>query len=134
MNRFALRELSLELSVRQLERAFDFSRKTVRRVLTNELEPKQRGRHNALPDDPEAKIMAWIIHQAGKSQSVTRTDILHGCAKNFGQSITRGSVDSFIGRHMTGSMETTSSPEEVLFTNSSSFPGRHSSADKRSGR
>jgi hypothetical protein len=91
VNRFALRARGFELSVGQLERTFNYWRKTMRRALTNELEPsKQRGRHNALLDDAEAQIITWITRQAGKSQPVTRTDILHCYVKSFSQSITRG--------------------------------------------
>jgi hypothetical protein len=61
MNRFAIRELGFELAIGQVEMAFNCLRKTGRRALTNELEaPKQRGRHNALPDDAEAQVIRWI--------------------------------------------------------------------------
>jgi hypothetical protein len=39
-------------------------------------------------------------------------DILHYCIENSGKSITRGWVDSFLGRNLTLLMETTSTPQE----------------------
>jgi hypothetical protein len=57
----------------------------MRCVLPNELAPpKQQGRHNVLPDDAEAHIIAWIARQAGKSQPITRIDNLHYCIQSFG--------------------------------------------------
>jgi hypothetical protein len=43
---------------------------------------------------------------------VTRTDILHDCLTNFGKSITRGWVDSFLLRHSEELKETRSRPQE----------------------
>jgi hypothetical protein len=80
VNQFALSQIGTELSIGQLERAFDCAPKTVGDALKSVLDaPKLRSRHNSLPRDDEAQIFAWIQHQAEKSQPVTRTDILHYC-------------------------------------------------------
>jgi hypothetical protein len=65
----------------------------VKKALRNGLEPpKPRGRHSALPDDSEAEadILAWVQHQAEKSQPATRIDILHYCASKFVHAFSRG--------------------------------------------
>jgi hypothetical protein len=56
--------------------------------------------------------MSWITSEAGKSQSVTRIDILHWCIESLGQSVIRGWVDSFIGLHLTDLTEKTNNPQE----------------------
>lgn len=113
VSRFSLAQRNIELSIGQLERGFNCARTTVRRALKNELEPpKLRGRHDAISDDSENKILAWLRQQAEKSQPATRTDILHYCVTNFGRSITRGWVDSFLGRHLDDLKEATSHPQE----------------------
>jgi hypothetical protein len=55
-------------------------------------------------------------HQVEKSQPSTtyenRTGILHYCASQFGQAITRGWVDSFQIRHQNGLIETVNKSQE----------------------
>jgi hypothetical protein len=78
-----------------LKRVFDCSRQIVRRALANKLEPPKRpGRDNALLDDAEVQIIAWIIRQAEKSQPVVVTGILLFSVESFGQWITREWVHS----------------------------------------
>jgi hypothetical protein len=94
--------------------AFNYPRAAVKRVLKSGLKPlKQRDRHNALLDDSEADILAWIQHQAEKSQPSTRTDILHYCSGKFGKAVTRGWVDSFLIRHKGDLVEIINKPQDA---------------------
>jgi hypothetical protein len=91
----------------------------VKKALRNGLEPpKPRGRHNALLDDlgAEADILAWIQHQAEKSQPSTihenRTNILHYRHSKSGKITTLHWMDSFLIRHKDELSETISKPQE----------------------
>jgi hypothetical protein len=44
-------------------------------------------------------MLAWIQHQAEKSQPSARTNIVHYSASKFGKVIIRGRVNSFLIRH-----------------------------------
>jgi hypothetical protein len=86
VHQFARLGLALEVSIGCLERAVNYSSAAVKGNLKNGLEPPNlRGRHNALADNAEADILAWI-----EVEPSTRTDIPHYCANKFGKSITRG--------------------------------------------
>jgi hypothetical protein len=99
-HQFTLRELGTETSIGSVKRVFNCPRASMKNAQRNGLQPpKQRGRHNVMPDDSEAHILAWIQHQAEKSQASTRTDIFYYCSGKFGKAITRGWVDSFLIGH-----------------------------------
>jgi hypothetical protein len=107
---FPINELDIEFSIRGLEMASDCRHSSVKKGQRNGLEPaKPRGRHHTLQNDSEADIVAWIRHQAARSQPYTiyenRTDVLHCRADKFGEAITREWVDSFLLRHQDDSVE-----------------------------
>jgi hypothetical protein len=56
------------------------------------------GGQNSVAEESEADILAWILHEAQKSQSSTRTDIANYGVKKPGKSITRAWVDSLLIR------------------------------------
>jgi hypothetical protein len=90
VHQFAVRELGIEILISSLEREFNCPPATVKKTLRNALKPpKPRGRHNAVPDNSEANILAWIQHQAENSQPATRTDIRHYSTGKLGKPITR---------------------------------------------
>jgi hypothetical protein len=60
----------------------------------------------------QGQILAWIQHQAEKSQPSTRTDIVHYCSGKFGKVVTRRWVDSFLIRHKDDAVEAISKPQE----------------------
>jgi hypothetical protein len=59
-----------------------------------------------------ADILAWIQQNHEKSLPTTGTEIRHYCSMKFNQKMTKGCVGSFIGRHLTELMETTSPRQE----------------------
>jgi hypothetical protein len=74
--------------------------------------PKERGRHLAFDDESEADILACIQRNYEKSTPVSRTEVRHYCSLKFKTEITKGWVDSFIGRHLAQLIETKSMPQE----------------------
>jgi hypothetical protein len=95
VHKFALDRLGIDIPINRLAIAFNFPPTTMKRTLKNGLKPpKQCDRHNALPEDSQPDILAWIQHQAEKSQPSTRTNILHYCSSNFGKGVTREPVGS----------------------------------------
>jgi hypothetical protein len=85
----------------------------MKRALKNGLNPPtQRSRRNALPEDSEASILAWIQYQVEKSQPYTRTDIFHYYSGKFVKAVTCGWVDSFLIRHKDDLADTISKPQE----------------------
>jgi hypothetical protein len=93
--------------------AFNCPRAVVKRTLKNGLKPlKERGRRNALQEDSEADILAWIQHQTEKTQPSTRTDTLHYCSGKLGKVVTRQWVNSFLIGQKADLAETISKPQE----------------------
>jgi hypothetical protein len=85
----------------------------VKRALKNGLKPpKQRRCHNALPEDSETDILAWIRHHAEKSRPSTRTGIILYCFGKLGKAVTRGWVDPLLIRYKDDLAETVSQPQE----------------------
>lgn len=110
---WASEQLGIQISRGSLRRAFNCSQSTVSAALQNGFdEPKPRGRHLAINAESEADILAWIQRNYEKNMPTTRTDIRHYCSTKFNKKITKGWVDSFIGRHLTELIETTSTPQE----------------------
>jgi hypothetical protein len=105
--------LGIGITRGSFERAFNCARFTVRAVLLNgHNEPKQRGRRLAVDVESEASILAWIQRNYDKSTPTTRTEIRHYCSTKLNQEMTKGWVDSLLGRHPTEFIETTSTPHE----------------------
>jgi hypothetical protein len=110
---WARAELGIEISIRELMRAFTCSRHAVQSAVVCGLnEPKSRRRHMAVDAESDANILAWIKRKAEKSAKVTWTNIKNYCREVCKFQVSRGWVDSFISRHADELTEKTSSPQE----------------------
>jgi hypothetical protein len=89
--------------------AFDHPCVAVKRALKKRSKsPTIGGGHNAIPDDAEAEILAWIRYQAEHSQLSTKTNVCHHSAGAFRkQSLVGGLMDSFLVQHKAYLGETT---------------------------
>jgi hypothetical protein len=77
------------------------------------LEPPQaRERHSAIDDQIERELLAWIESNAAKNMGVTGPGVRARLANHCRLSVTRGWVNSFIGRHLDRLWKVKSSPHE----------------------
>jgi hypothetical protein len=111
---FATTELQIPISIRALMHAFDCVRDRVTQALLHGLEPPEtRGRHPALDDDVERAVLLWITENAMKSSALTARDVREHIANRHQLSVTRGWVNSFIGRHSEELCRVKSVPQEA---------------------
>jgi hypothetical protein len=113
LQEFASTELNITLLGRALACPFGVDHSAVKRALLRGYEdPPTRGRHPELSPACEAELVEWLTKEAANNTAVTRTEFLQACIERFGQSISRGWVDSFLIRHRDESFETESVPQE----------------------
>jgi hypothetical protein len=74
--------------------------------------PKQRGQHLAAARDREPDLLAWVTRESEKSTLATHMDIRHYCAAKLSFPVTRGALDSVIGRHLSELINVKSTPQE----------------------
>jgi hypothetical protein len=74
--------------------------------------PQARGRHLAIDDQIERELLAWIESNAAKNTAVTGSDVRARIANHSRLSVTRGWVNSFIGRHLDRLRKVKSCPQE----------------------
>jgi hypothetical protein len=98
----ATRQLQIPISVRAMMRTFWCVRDRVTHALSHGLDPPENhGRHPALDDDIEHGLLLWIKENAAKKKSAaTGRDVPEHIATRYDLSVTRGWVNSFVGRHL----------------------------------
>ena len=115
LHSFALDKLHRRLPVKALARAFNIQAKDVRRALEKgDTIPSGRGRHPALDDEIEERLLEWIQKNAHNHTPVNRTELLHYCRETFFAAVTDGWVDSFLSRRNGELFEAISQPQENL--------------------
>jgi hypothetical protein len=113
MNEFFNHELHIQLTRKQLAQIFNVKLQIIdraNRIGINTISPP--GRHNALDTNIEAEILTWINDRSASSIHVTRSQLLHYVSESYKLPITKGWVNSFIGRHLEELAEVKSYPQE----------------------
>jgi hypothetical protein len=109
----AEREHNIPISINALVRAFDCPRRSVQSALAHGLEPpEERGTYPALDADREQQILDWIRQKAEQSTPLGKTEIKDDCTAQLKVLITRGWVNSFVGRHSDQILNRKSTPQE----------------------
>jgi transposase len=110
---FASTELHITSSARAVARAFEVDHSAVKRAqLRGYDDLPARGRHSELAADAEQQLVHWITAKAANNFAINQTELLHECNERFGNSITRGSADSFLTRQAEQLFKTKSVPQE----------------------
>jgi hypothetical protein len=113
INEFYNHEQHIQITHKDLARIFEVKIQVIDRALRNGInEIIPPGRHTELEPEIEDSIINWINEQSAASIHVTRTQILHYVSSTYKVSITKGWVNSFIGRHLGELAEVTSYPQE----------------------
>jgi hypothetical protein len=113
INDFATSKHNIPISIGALKRAFQCSRNSVTQALVHGLEPPQtRGRHSALDAEIEHELLVWIEDNAAKNTAVTGADLRARIVNHYHLPVTRGWVNSFIGRHLDRLCKVKSTPQE----------------------
>jgi hypothetical protein len=110
---FATSKLNIPISIGALKRAFQCPRNCVTQALAHGLEaPQGRGRHLSLDAEIEQELLVWIEGNAANSTAVTGADVRAHIQKRYHLAVTRGWVNSFIGRNLDRLCKVKSAPQE----------------------
>lgn len=114
VHHFATSELNLPISIGALSRAFRCDRNRVTQALAHGLEPPEaRGRHLAVDAGIEDELLVWIEANAAKSTAVTARDVRAHIRSHYHMPVSRGWVNSFVGRHLDRLCKAKSVPQEA---------------------
>jgi hypothetical protein len=110
---FATSKLNIPISIGAMKRAFQCSRGSVTQALAHGLEPPQAcGRHSALYVEIEHNLLVLIEQNVAKNTAVTGTDVRARILNRYHLPVTRGWVNSLIGRHLDRLCKVKSTPQE----------------------
>jgi hypothetical protein len=107
--------LNHPIDTKDLAVVFEFNERTARKILSRGPQvPGPLGRHRALNAEIEASLVAMLLEAFQSGKAMTRKEFLLTVRERYDPELTKGWVNTFIGRHLDQLQTCRSLPQEEM--------------------